>query len=71
MVTEDAFPAKRLQEMAESFSERQSDMKYNTKQLTDAIFIEHSATIVSLFHHSLNFPFSATNFPYPAQPSRP
>ena len=51
VATEDAFPAKRLQELAESFSKRHSAMKYNTKQLMDAIFIEHSATIVSFFNH--------------------
>ena len=56
VATEDAVPAKRLREMAESFSKKQSDMKYNTKQLTDAIFIEHSATIVSLFHCRLFIP---------------
>lgn len=66
VATEDAFPAKRLQELADSFSKRHLDMKYCTKQFTDAIFIEHSATLVSFYVFTISvFPLFQLLMPPP------
>ena len=45
--TEDAFPTKRLQQLVEVFTARPGCSR-TIQQLTDAIFIEHCATTVSL-----------------------
>ena len=46
LCTEDAFPHKRLQQMTESFA---SKHRMAAKNISDSIFVEHAATIVSQF----------------------
>ena len=45
--TEDAFPSKRLCQLASVFNEHHSSI-LTAKQLTDNIFIEHTGTVVTL-----------------------
>ena len=47
MCTEDAFPNKRLQQLAEAFAENHGYLGYTARRLSDGIFVEHAATIVS------------------------
>ena len=47
--TEDSFPNKRLQQMAEAFARKHRDLGLRTKQLSDNIYVEHAATIVSVY----------------------
>ena len=44
--TEDAFPNKRLHQLAEFFAEKHRSLGYTARQLSDGIFVEHAATIV-------------------------
>ena len=44
--TEDAFPNKRLHQLAESFAKRYHSLGLTARQLSDGIFVEHAATIV-------------------------
>ena len=46
--TEDAFPNKRLHQLAEEFAKSHYSLGYSTRQLSDGIFVEHAATIVRL-----------------------
>ena len=46
--TEDAFPNKRLRQLAECFSQRHQDLRLGSRQLSDNIFVEHAATTVSI-----------------------
>ena len=45
--TEDAFPNKRLRQLAEVFAKNHGDLGYTARRLSDGIFVEHAATIVS------------------------
>ena len=45
--TESAFPHKRLQQLAHSFSQKHSDLGLSPTQLSDNIFVEHTPTVVS------------------------
>ena len=47
MCTEDAFPNKRLYQLAEVFAQNHSSLGYTARHLSDGIFVEHAATIVS------------------------
>lgn len=44
--TEDAFPSKRLCQLAGIFSKHHPGCTLTTKHLTDNIFIEHAGTVV-------------------------
>ena len=46
--TEDAFPNKRLSQLAELFSKKHCGLGYTARHLSDGIFVEHAATIVSM-----------------------
>ena len=45
--TEDAFPNKRLHQLAKAFAENHGCLGYSARRLSDGIFVEHAATIVS------------------------
>ena len=45
--TEDAFPNKRLHQIAEVFAKNHGSLGYTARRLSDGIFVEHAATIVS------------------------
>lgn len=62
--TEDAFPSKRLYQMANVFSEHHPCNVLTTKQLTDNIFIEHTGTVVCTV---INYFITILVFP-PSQP---
>lgn len=47
--TEDAFPNKRLLQLSNSFARKYSHIGLTANHLTDSIYIEHAATIVSYF----------------------
>ena len=45
--TEDVFPSKRLRQLTEFFVQDHSKLKLTAKNVSDNIFVEHTATIVS------------------------
>ena len=45
--TEDVFPSKRLRQLTEFFVQDHSNLKLTAKNVSDNIFVEHVATIVS------------------------
>ena len=49
--TEDVFPTRRLQQLTESFSKEHSCNDLTAKHLSDNIFVEHVATVVSFSQH--------------------
>ena len=45
--TEDAFPNKRLHQLAEAFARKHKELGHTARSLSDSIFVEHAANIVS------------------------
>ena len=63
--TEDAFPSKRWQQLASSFASRHSHLGLTLEKLSNNLYIEHAATVVSHMHVrflSQIFNFDSTGF---------